>query len=344
MTLIRSRISPRGTPIFLLAVLLCSIVGINASPALGPYQTEVATTMLVYLAIAEAWNILAGFGGAISLGVTGFVGTGAYATGLLELHDGLGWLAALVLGTLVGGALAVILAFPLLRLRGDYFAIGTLAASLGLQAWLLNWRFAGGSTGLNIPVQSTPDEAVLYRVAVVVATVAIMVAIIVKRSRFGLRLMAVRDDEGAAAALGVSTFRHRLAAFVTSSVLISLAGGLVALQQGTFEPTGLLNISWTINALLMTIVGGIGTVTGPAVGAVVVYYLLTKQFETHATFGLIIEGTLLIIIVRYAPQGLWPTLTRTIRRRPRFGRRPERTVDPSILAGKIEASSRTVPS
>ncbi|MEC3993758.1 branched-chain amino acid ABC transporter permease [Actinacidiphila sp. DG2A-62] len=296
------------------APALLAVVGSQATSQFTPYQLDTATTLLAFLSLAQSWNILAGYGGLVSLGVSAFAGTGAYCAGLLEIHAGVGYVPAVAAAALGGAVLAGLLAVPLLRLRGDYFSIGTLAAALALQAWVVNWSYAGGSTGLNLPAAGVPGPVEVFQLACFVGAAAMITTHLVARSGYGMRLKAVRDDEPAAAALGVSVFRHRLGALTVSGALSGLTGALLALQQLSFEPGGMLGLNWTVNALLMTVVGGIGTVVGPAVGAVVVYYLLTKQLESYQTAGIIVEGVLLVLIVRFAPQGLWPLLTRGLAR------------------------------
>ena len=295
------------------ALLAVAGMALAAGPRLGRYEADLASTLLLFVALAQAWNILAGFAGQMSLGVGAFVGTGGYATGLLMLHTGAGLAPAIAFGALAGGLLAAVLAVPLLRMRSGYFAVGTLAASLALQAWTINWNFTGGSNGISLPIDRLPDGAGVYRLAVMVAGVTMAAALLVQRSRFGLRLAAVREDEPAAVGLGVSAFRHRLAALVLSGTLSGLVGSVVALQKISFEPVGMLGIGWTLNALLMTVVGGIGTLVGPLVGAVVVHYFLTRRLESDPTVGLIVEGVLLVVVVRFAPRGLWPLSARGLR-------------------------------
>ena len=316
---------------------ILALVGSQSTSQFTAYQLDVATTLLGFIALAQAWNILAGYGGQVSLGVSAFVGTGAYTAGLLELHGGLSYGLAII-GSLIGGAaLAAVLAVPLLRLRGDYFSIGTLAAALALQAWATNWSYAGGSTGINLPATGVPGAVEVFQLGCTIAALAMITTYLIARSSFGMRLKAVRDNEPAAVGLGVSVFRHRLGALVISGALSGLAGGLIALQQISFEPTGMLGLSWTINALLMTIVGGIGTILGPAIGAVVVYYLLTNQLESYQTASVIIEGSLLIIIVRFAPRGLWPLLITGLTALTRRARLPRGVIDNSTDAA--DASS-----
>ncbi len=320
-----------GVAVFALLTLLLS----QSTANFTAYQLDVLTTLLAYIALAQSWNILAGYGGQVSLGVSAFVGTGAYTAGLLEIHAGVGYSVAVAAAVVGGVVLAAVLAVPLLRLRGDYFSIGTLAAALALQAWALNWSFAGGSTGVNLPDAGVPGPVEIFQLACVVAGIAMAAAYLVAYSSFGVRLRAVRDNEPAAIGLGVSAFRHRLGALLISGALSGLTGGLLAMQQISFEPIGMLGLTWTINALLMTIVGGIGTVLGPVFGAVVVYYLLTKQLESYQTTSVIIEGLLLVVIVRFAPRGLWPLLLGGVRRLARSRGRP---APPAVLGPAADGS------
>lgn len=295
------------------AILVAGGLAVLLGGALGRYELDLAVTLLGYVVIAHAWNALAGFGGQVSLGVGAFLGVGAYGEALLMIHAGTPFPLALLGAGCASGVLALLLAVPLLRLHGDYFAVGTLAVTLALEAFALNWSYAGRSEGLNLPVALVPDQQTLYQLAIGVTVVAFLVTTWIQHSRFGLRLMAVRDDEAAATGLGVSAFRHRLLVFVVSSVLMGLAGGLIAFQQLSFEPTGILSINWTVDALLMTIVGGMGTFFGPTLGAVLVYYGITTVLAGLQAVGLVIEGVLLVAIVRFAPQGLWPLAVEGVR-------------------------------
>jgi branched-chain amino acid transport system ATP-binding protein len=347
----------RGRTLVSLAALLVAFaVALAVSGSLSRNALNILGALFVYIALAEAWNILAGLSGQVSLGVGAFVGVGAYSMGLVMVHDGFGMLAGLAVAAVAGGLFGLLLVVPLLRLRGDYFAVGTLAAALALQAWLLNWSFAGGSTGLSLPIAGVPSLEGLYQLGAVVGALCIGIAVVVRGSRFGLRLLAIREHEGAAATLGVNTWRMRAAALVLSSTLIGLAGGAFALMQLSFEPNGMVGINWTIWALMMVVIGGFGTIIGPIAGAVFVYYVVATELASYPTLGLFIEGALLILIVRFAPRGIVPLVVDGIkagisRWRPARQDRPEATspadtavgradpVDQSALAG---APGRTV--
>jgi branched-chain amino acid transport system permease protein len=294
----------------LVAGVVLILVGVLSKGSLSPYNINLFTTILLYATVAVAWNILGGYGGMFSLGSSAFVGVGAYGVGVSMVHWGFGYLPALGASVGISLIIAVLLSIPLLRLRGDYFTIGTLAITLALQAFITNWSYAGQSDGLTLPQQRVPLPDTLYIVAVLMAGAALLVSILAHRTPFGLRLTAVRDDQDAASSLGVTVFRHRLAALLIFSALTGLAGGLLALQNLFIEPTGTFSITWTLNAVLMCTIGGMATLVGPWLGTIVVYYLITKQLESHATIGVLIEGALLIIIVRLAPEGLWPLFLR----------------------------------
>jgi branched-chain amino acid transport system permease protein len=286
-----------------LAAIMAGLAG-----GFSEYNLDVMTSILALVVLTVAWNLLGGFGGLFSLGASAFVGTGAYASVLIELHAGTGFAVALVTGILAGTVLAAILAVPLLRLRGDYFTIGTIAAALAIQAWALNSGITGGSSGLSYPISGLPTPQVIYQLSCVAAGVSLAVAFAVANSGFGMRMKAVRDDEGAATALGVSAQRYRFSALIINGALSGLAGTLIGLQQVSFEPNGMLGISWSANALLMAIVGGVGTVIGPVLGVIVVYYALTLQLQSYEELSQVIEGVLLMVIVVFAPGGLWPAV------------------------------------
>jgi branched-chain amino acid transport system permease protein len=302
------------------ALLAATVACFAAAPTMNLGTLNLGVTLLSYLAIAQAWNLLAGYSGQISLGASAFVATGGYTTALLLAHTGISWPLAFAGAAIGAAALAALLAVPLLRLRGDYFAVGTLAISIAIQALISNWPWAGGASGITLPVSAVPSGGKLFQLAVLVAAGAMAAALYVKQSAFGLRLAAIRDYEPAAAGLGVSVYRHRLAALLPSSAITGLAGAVIAFQFIVISPDGVASVSWSLNAVLMTVVGGTGTVMGPVIGVAIVYYGLTWELQNQQVFSQVIEGILLIVVVRFAPRGVWPLLCTGVRRLP--GLRP----------------------
>ena len=280
----------------------------------GAGVLSLGTTLFAYVALAQAWNILGGFSGQMSLGVGAFVGTSAYTVALTMTRLGWSWLPGMVAGMVVAGALSALLAFPLLRLKGDYFAVGTLAATMALDAWFDNWSFVNKSMGVSVPIQAVPGQTEMYVIGLVVALLAVGSAIVMRWSTFGVRLLAIREDDLAARLMGVNVSGYRLVVMVVSGMLIGLAGGVFALSLVSFVPDGMFAMSWTIEALVMVVIGGMGTVIGPIVGAVAVYYGITTELANFPTLSLFFEGGLLLVIVRFVPGGLWPFVVRTARR------------------------------
>ncbi len=283
--------------------------GLVLAGHLSAYDQYLGVTLLAYAVCAQAWNVLSGYSGQLSLGVGAFVGVGGYTSGLLMLHQGVGWIPSTAIGTVFSGIFAFVLGFPLLRLRGSYFAVGTLAAALALGTAGQLWTFAGAEAGFVLP-SGLPSSTNLLRAAVVAFVLAMGVVLVIRDSTFGTRMVAVRDHEQAAAGIGISTFKYRMAALVLSGLLTGLAGALIAMQTITVDPISMFSINWTVNATLMVVVGGTATVVGPLIGVVLVYYVLTQELQSLEALSAIIEGGLLMLIMRFSPGGLWPMLLR----------------------------------
>jgi branched-chain amino acid transport system permease protein len=289
------------------------VILLASTGSMSRYQLDVGFTLLTFLVLAQAWNILGGFGGQVTLAVSGFVGAGMYTTTLLLVHTEASVAVAILAAGAVAGLGAVVFSVPLFRLRAAYFSVGTLALTLAAQAAVVNWGWAGATQGISVPFEVVPTQTALFQMALALAAVALLATWWIRRGTFGLRLMAVRDNEDAAGTLGVAAFRVKLVAFVLTSALTGLAGALLALRQVSIEPGAAFGLSWTINAIVMAAVGGAGTVPGPLVGVLVVYYGIQTQLESYPELSSILTGLLLVVIVRFAPEGLWGVVVRGAR-------------------------------
>lgn len=265
---------------------------------------ELVLSLLIWVGVAQAWNIIGGIGGQLSLGHSVFVGAGGYTLAVLIIKGGIGWPTALLLGGLLAAALAWLISFPLLRLSGVYFTIGSSAVALAAIAWMVTWSWTGESRGLNIPLDAVPGRGPKFQLIACLAVLTCVVAFLVLRSTFGLRLMAVRDDEGAAAALGVSPRRVKRQAFVLSALLTGLMGGAVAINQVSIEPNSMFGLQWVVTALVMVIVGGTGTVAGPIIGAFVIYYVVDRALDGQPVLQALLSGVLVIVVIVLAPSGI----------------------------------------
>jgi len=281
------------------AAFLALAVG---APLMSDYVLEIGFRLLLLITLAEAWNLMAGYGGLVSLGTASFVGIGAYAlTGLVN-KAGLPLALAIPGGGLAGALLAVLVSRAVFRLRGLYFTVGTLALAEALRMFMVNYGGLGGASGLFLS-QDPPGLRDMYLIALAILAVTTAVMTIATRSRFSILLRTVRDDEDAAAQIGVRPFRIKLIAFVLASFLMGMAGALQGLKVGAVEPYGMFGIQWTVNVLSIVIIGGQGLRAGPVVGAVFVV-ALSELLADYPALHLAITGLILILVIRFAPQGL----------------------------------------
>lgn len=285
-----------------LLVILGVLVYLPGHIGRGPQ--EILLNLLIWVGVAQAWNIIGGIGGQLSLGHSVFVGAGGYTLAMLMIQGGLGWPLAIVGGGVLSAALAWLLTFPLLRLSGVYFTIGSSAVAIIALGWMVTWEWTGEARGLNIPIDSLPARNLKFQVVAGLAVLTCLAVYLVLRSSFGLRLMAVRDDEGAASALGVSPRRVKGQAFVLSAFLTGLMGSAVAINQASIEPYSMFSLKWTVTALVMVIVGGMGTLWGPVIGAFVIYYLVDRSLQDQPVVQALLSGVLIIAVISLAPGGV----------------------------------------
>ncbi len=279
---------------------------------LSLYNLSLAFTLFDLMVLALSWNLIGGYGGQFSLGHALFVGAGSYTIAVLLLHTGI----PLFLTILLSGGMAAFLAFLsallLLRLRNAYFTVGSLGLAQAALSWMINWSYTGQTQELSLPATATLDYSTLYYLSLALLIVTIVCLVLLIRGPFGLRLMAIRDDEEAAIEHGVNSFFVKMVAFTVSAFFVGIAGALIALQNFSIEPYSAFNTNWTINMIIMTIIGGIATTTGPLVGAVIIF-ALQQQFQSNSWSTLVI-GVLLVGMIRLAPQGLWVLFRQGVQR------------------------------
>lgn len=281
-----------------------------------PYITDIVFTGLVFVMLGVSWNLIAGYAGQISLGHHAFFGFGAFVSAWLTtpLRAGLPEsiqspaLLAIAVGALVAGLLALVLGPILFRLTGHYFAIGTLAVAAIIQLVLLDQRrFSGGSTGYY--VQNSLHEDTIFLLMLLATVAVILVTYAIVNSRSGLGMRAIHDDEDAASSLGVNPLRYKMLAFVVSAAMAGLAGGFYAQFTLYVNPDSTLGVPWMVDTLVVVILGGMGTMAGPLLGAGLFLSLDTVLRETAGEFATVIEGGLIIIFIIFVPGGLYKLLS-----------------------------------
>jgi branched-chain amino acid transport system permease protein len=285
---------------------------------------RIATIIAMFIVMATAWNIIGGITGYAAFGNVAFFGIGAYTTGMLVAKAKWPFLLALPLAPLFAAAFAALVGLPLLRLRGHYFAVASLGVGVAVGELVQNIDYGGqplfgGASGLFLPIYSINNRG-LYFFYLMVAAAAISIAVTwwVLRSRFGYGLIAIRENEEAAAVLGVNTTAYKVAAFGLSAALTGLAGGIFSQWNVFINQDNAFPIEYNVQMILMALLGGTGTVFGPAIGAVLLQLLI--QFlggSLPMTVGIpfvseaarpivaqIILGLLLVGVVIFVPRGV----------------------------------------
>ena len=271
----------------------------------------------IYLAMANMWNLLAGYSGLICLCIPAFIGLAGY-TLVMGTWLGLPIPLGIVAGVIVATVFALLISIPVFRLRGIYFAIGTLVVPEALKYvfllelpekfFLLLNRPIGGDlqgagAGYVLKGATAFSTAHCYWLALIIAIASIFLMRIILRSRLGLGLAAIRDNDRSAASSGINVFRLKLYSFIISAIVSGIAGPIFYIYQKYIEPTSAFNIGWTMKLILATVIGGMSTEEGPIIGTVIVvtlHFLLAR----YAGYSLIIQGIILVAVMLLAPRGI----------------------------------------
>ena len=288
----------------------------------SPVVTNYAIYALIFVAAVSAWNVFSGFSGYISLGHAVFFGSGAYAVGIAarDWHvNGVAVFGLLPLAAAVGAVIAVPFGLVALRVRRHTFIVITIAVFFIFQLMAYNFSFTGGSVGVSapfLPWSPTSFNDRFYYITLGCAVGTVVIAVLIRRSRFGLQLRAIRDDEDRARGLGVHAMRVKLAAFVLSGTVMAVIGGVWFLYLTQVEPPSGFDPLFDLALVLMAFLGGLGTVTGPILGALIIepgqLYLTIKY--TNGYLSEILLGALFLLIVLFVPRGLVPTTGEWVKR------------------------------
>jgi len=282
--------------VFLAAILLLPF-------QVSVYYRSFAMFTMMYVVLALSWNIISGYTGYINFGHVVFYGVGAYASGILVADYGWNWLLSLLVAALTGVVVAIIIGYPVLRLKGPYFAIAMLGAAEGTRVLATVWdSLTHGGNGINMPNVENSIET--YFAMMVLMLITIAVSYWVGHSRFGIRLNAIREDEVAAGALGINTTLYKLAAFSLAGIFAAVAGAIQANKTLYLDPDTEFFILITITMKLMAMLGGKGTVIGPIVGAILLYTVQEVVWVRFPQAHLIAFGVFLILVARFMPRGI----------------------------------------
>lgn len=289
--------------------LMALIVVLALFPLIGAPRSWLLYVFLffIYLAMANMWNLLTGYSGLTSLCQPAFLGLAGY-TLAIGTWVGIPWWVGLMGGAVVAALFALLISIPVFRLSGIYFAIGTLVVPEALRLTFYLWRPVGGEmhgAGAGYMIKGIGDVSMdqIYWFALIIGIGSIFFMGLILRSKLGLGLAAIRDNERTAASCGVNVFRLKLYTFIISAAITGLAGAIFYLNQGYIEPSATFNVRWTMTLLLATVIGGMRTEEGPIFGTIVVvvlYFLLAR----YAGYSFLIQGAILVGIMLLSPQGI----------------------------------------
>ena len=283
--------------------------GVVQAP-INDYIFFASFVVLQAVVLATAWNILGGYAGYVNFGVPAFVGAGAYSALVVHLSMDAPLVAQILFAALISGSLGFLVGLISVRLRGIFFSIATVALVFILETVVINWRYVGGATGLQLtrPTEIWPFDGyvrMLFWVMVVMAVIAVAIARYIQDSHFGRGLRALRDSEDAAECAGVPTLKLKLMACTVSGALLGAAGAPMPMYMSYIEPYSSFNLVYAVSALAMPIIGGMSHWIGPLVGAILlatIQQIVTVTISSE--LNVLVVGVLLVVFVIAAPDGI----------------------------------------
>jgi branched-chain amino acid transport system permease protein len=295
-------------------IAVCAVAALIALPMWGDAtKMRLLVEFFYYLALAQAWNLLAGYTGLVSVGQQAFVGLGSYAFLSATVFFGVPPLVAFPIAGLVAAIIAVPSAFLMFRLQGAYFAIGTWALAEVFRLFFTQVKIFGAGTGMSLPIAIIREisadrgtrDIIVYYIALGIGLGSILFMFLWLRSRAGLALAAIRDSATAAASVGINQQRIKLIVYVISAAVAGLVGSLIILQKLRITPGAAFSVhDWSATIIFIVVIGGIGSIEGPIIGAII-YFVLRSLLADYGSWYLVILGLVAVIVMIKAPSGLW---------------------------------------
>jgi branched-chain amino acid transport system permease protein len=297
-----------------LAVFVVAVAALALAPFWASRQDlRLLAEIYAYVALASAWNLLAGYAGLVSVGQHAYVGLGGYLLFALAMFGGVPPLWAVPLVGILGAAVSIPVAALVFRLRGHYFAIGTWVVAEVFRLGAAQVSSLGGGSGTSLPagiviaIAATREtrEFLVYWTALSLAVLVLGLIVVLLRSRYGLALLAIRDNEMAALSNGVGVWRVKFVVYVTTAFCTAMVGAVIFLQKLRISPDAAFSINdWTAFVIFIAVIGGIGRIEGPIVGTAI-FFLLRQLFADLGSLYLLMLGAVAIVIMLKAPRGVW---------------------------------------
>ena len=296
------------------ALIAVALVVLAVAPYWGDRQMlRLLAEIYAFVALASLWNLLAGYAGLVSVGQQAFVGLGGYVLFALAILLGVHPIAAILIAGPIGALVAIPVAALIFRLRGAYFAIGTWVVAEVFRLLASQVSVLGGGSGISLPaavvVAMAPSrqmrEFEIYWLALTLTVIVLGAIVILLRSRHGLALTAIRDNELAAQSNGIDVWRIKFIVYVLTAFGTAMIGALIFLQKLRISPDTAFSVNdWTAFVIFITVIGGIGRIEGPIVGTIV-FFLLRQALADLGSLYVLMMGTVAIVVMLWAPKGLW---------------------------------------
>jgi len=278
-----------------------------------PFMTALSnirsvTDLLIFIILGSMWNLMGGYGGMESVGQQAYIGLGAYGLVVVSDQLGINIFLAVPLAGLIAGVIAFLISFLAFRLAGGYFAIGTWVIAEVVKLIITQFPSLGLGSGISLYAMSTFDKdlriAVSYWIALGVTMLALLICVLLVRSGFGLGLTAVRDDPTAASTSGVDVSRAKRLVFVISGIGTGMAGAIIAISTLRVQPDSLFSVQWSVLMIFMVVIGGVGTIEGPIIGAII-FWGLREVLADYGSLYLILLGIIAIVFALFFRGGVW---------------------------------------
>ncbi|HEX7205533.1 MAG TPA: branched-chain amino acid ABC transporter permease [Xanthobacteraceae bacterium] len=300
-----------------MAVFAVALVALAAAPAWGGRDDlRLLSEIYAYVALASLWNLLAGYAGLVSVGQQAYVGLGGYVLFASTILFGMPPLVAVPVAGVIAAVVALPVAGLMFRLRGHYFAIGTWVVAEVFRLLSSQVSALGGGSGISLPAGIVTSmassrqmrEFLIYWVALALVVVVLAAIVLLLRSRYGLALTAIRDNELAARSSGIDVTRTKLVVYVLTAFGTAMVGALIFLQKLRISPDTAFSVNdWTAFVIFITVIGGIGRVEGPIIGTIV-FFLLRQTLADLGSLYLLMLGAVAIAVMLFAPKGIWGLL------------------------------------
>ena len=292
--------------VVIVALYVCGFTGLFSSNLM-----RYLMNIFLYITMGEMWNLLSGFTGMTSLGNQTFIGLAGFSVAVMTSTYNMSIWVGILVALAISAVVAFLLSFVLFRMRGMYFAIATWVISEAICTWFLSWKYVNQGGGMSIKARPYPKTPEIYLMALTLCIIAMIVVYVLLRTKTGLGLTAMRDDADAASSVGVNIFKSKLLVYVIAAAFTGLAGAVFFINKGTIYPNSGFDIGWTVSMVFIVIIGGIGTVSGPIVGAII-YVLLSEVLAKLPGWSNIILGAIAILVIIFLPDGIMGTLQKKL--------------------------------